>query len=120
MPMALQTLPPLLMSPTETAPPLAEEVATPPFPADAMSVSPVSPPPKNLSCSRVWAAACATPARPTTAPVSAAFTRRFTFSLLTRPGLPGNRGSGRDRGHRPIGPVPDLGLPTHERCRSCR
>ena len=38
MPMALQALPPLLMLPTETAPPLAEAVATPPLPAEATSV----------------------------------------------------------------------------------
>src|SRR5215212_1901472 len=37
-PMALPALPPLLTSPIADAPPLAEEVATPPFPADAISV----------------------------------------------------------------------------------
>src|SRR5215212_7141205 len=119
-PMAFPALPPLLTSPMATAPPLADDVATPPLPAEAMSPVPASPPPKNLSCSRVWAAACATPARPTTAPVTAAFTRRFTFSLLPRPSLPGDRDPGHDRGHRTIGLVPDLVLPTHERCRSCR
>src|SRR5215203_5005741 len=41
--MALQTLPPLLMSPAETAPPLAEAVATSPLPALATSVAPSSP-----------------------------------------------------------------------------
>jgi hypothetical protein len=38
-PMALPALPPLLTSPSWTAPPLAEDVATPPFPADAVSVN---------------------------------------------------------------------------------
>jgi hypothetical protein len=38
-PMALPALPPLLTSPMLTAPPLAAEVATPPFPADAISVN---------------------------------------------------------------------------------
>src|SRR5688572_6621559 len=47
-PMALPALPPLLMSPIDTAPPLAEAVATPPLPADAISVQ-LSPSPKNLS-----------------------------------------------------------------------
>ena len=37
-PMALPALPPLLMSPMDTAPPLADAVATPPLPAEAMSV----------------------------------------------------------------------------------
>src|SRR5262245_26726431 len=36
--MALPALPPLLMSPVLTAPPLAEAVATPPLPAEAVSV----------------------------------------------------------------------------------
>src|SRR5689334_5421028 len=36
-PMALPTLPPLLMSPRLTAPPLAPAVATPPLPADAVN-----------------------------------------------------------------------------------
>src|SRR3954462_14143514 len=36
--MALPALPPLLTSPNETAPPLAEAVATPPLPAEAVSV----------------------------------------------------------------------------------
>src|SRR5215210_9428721 len=40
---ALPALPPELMSWIETAPPLADEVATPPLPEDAMSVPP--PPP---------------------------------------------------------------------------
>src|SRR5918994_7769602 len=112
-PMALPALPPLLMSATETAPPLAEDVATPPFPAEAMSVRPSSPPPKNRS-RRLWADAPATPTRPVAAPAAAAFTRRFTFSLLPRRGQPGDQDPSRDRGHRLIGPVPDLGLPTHE------
>src|SRR5215207_5517450 len=38
-PMALPALPPLLTSPIWTAPPLAEDVATPPLPADAVSVN---------------------------------------------------------------------------------
>src|SRR5215207_9634052 len=48
--MALPALPPLLTSPIATTPPLAADVATPPFPAEAISVScmmvspPVSPP----------------------------------------------------------------------------
>ena len=46
-PMALPALPPLLTSPMETAPPLAEDVATPPLPAEAKSPVPASPPPKN-------------------------------------------------------------------------
>src|SRR5829696_315994 len=47
-PMALPAFPPLLTLPMETAPPLAEAVATPPLPAEAMSVQ-LSPSPKNLS-----------------------------------------------------------------------
>jgi hypothetical protein len=49
-PMALPALPPLLTLPSEAAPPLADDVATPPFPADAVSVNcmmispPMSPP----------------------------------------------------------------------------
>src|SRR5215207_2035583 len=131
-PMALPALPPLLMSATETAPPLADAVATPPFPAEAISVAPASSPPKKRS-RRLWADTPVTPTRPVAAPAAAAFTRRFTFSLLhsrvadtaIRPvhrtcanidvHLPG-----RDRGHRPIGHVPDLRLPTHEVRRSCR
>src|SRR3954451_7145230 len=66
MPMALQTLPPLLMLPAETAPPLAEDVATPPFPAEAVS----------MYC----AATLPTPARPTTAPATTALTCLFTYS----------------------------------------
>src|SRR5215217_6147375 len=42
--MALPALPPLLTSAMETAPPLADALATPPFPADAMSCMMVSPP----------------------------------------------------------------------------
>src|SRR5688572_15443577 len=38
-PMALPALPPLLTSPIWTAPPLADDVATPPLPADAVSVN---------------------------------------------------------------------------------
>jgi hypothetical protein len=38
-PMALPALPPLLTSPIETAPPLADAAATPPFPAEAVSVN---------------------------------------------------------------------------------
>src|SRR5215210_678463 len=38
-PMALPALPPLLTSPIAAAPPLAEVVATPPLPADAISVN---------------------------------------------------------------------------------
>src|SRR5215218_6057525 len=37
-PMALPALPPLLTSPVATAPPLAADVATPPLPAEAISV----------------------------------------------------------------------------------
>src|SRR5215212_6431495 len=121
--MALPALPPLLTSPMETAPPLAEDVATPPLPAEAMSPVPASPPPKNLpwrSARRDWADTPATPTRPAAAPAAAAFTRRFMFSLLPNPGLPGDRNPGYDRGHRPIGLVPDLGLPTHGELRSCR
>src|SRR5215218_4086018 len=46
MPMALPALPPLLTSPSETAPPLAADVATPPLPAEAVSMNcmMVSPP----------------------------------------------------------------------------
>src|SRR5215203_2697747 len=49
MPTALPAFPPLLTSPIATTPPLAADVATPPFPAEAISVScmmtspPVSP-----------------------------------------------------------------------------
>src|SRR5215213_5979767 len=45
-PMAFPALPPLLTLPSEAAPPLAEDVATPPLPADAVSVNcmMVSPP----------------------------------------------------------------------------
>src|SRR5215211_9156351 len=43
--MALPTLPPELMSWIETAPPLADEVATPPLPEDAVSVPSPPPPP---------------------------------------------------------------------------
>src|SRR5688572_1763182 len=68
MPMALQTLPPLLMFPTETAPPLAEAVATPPLPAEAVSMN--------------WADARDTPARPTTVPIAAALKRLFMAPLL--------------------------------------
>src|SRR5829696_2408677 len=118
-PMALPALPPLLTSATETAPPLADDVATPPLPAETTSVGPSSAPPKNRS-RRLWADAPATPTRPVAAPAAAAFTCRFTFSPLTRFGLPGARDPGRDRDHRPIGPVPDLGLLTHEERRSCR
>ena len=42
---ALPALPPELMSCTETAPPLADEVATPPLPADAVSTPSPPPPP---------------------------------------------------------------------------
>src|ERR671912_2016910 len=104
-PMALPALPPLLTSPIPTAPPLADDVATPPLPAEAMSVAPSSPPPKNRS-RRLWADTLVTPTRPVAAPAAAAFTRRFTFSLLTRRGQPGARDPSRDRGHRLIGPVP--------------
>src|SRR5215218_6623950 len=38
-PMALPALPPLLTSPIAAAPPLADAVATPPFPAEAVSVN---------------------------------------------------------------------------------
>src|SRR5262245_2870719 len=38
-PMALPALPPLFTSPIATAPPLAEAVATPPLPAEAVSVN---------------------------------------------------------------------------------
>src|SRR5215216_2404111 len=41
-PMALPALPPLLTSPIDTAPPLAEAVATPPLPAEAISVNCIS------------------------------------------------------------------------------
>ena len=56
-PMALPAFPPLLTLPMETTPPLAEAVATPPLPAEAMSVQ-LSPSPKNLS-RRLYAAASA-------------------------------------------------------------
>src|SRR5690242_11269568 len=46
--MALPALPPLLTSPTETAPPLADEVATPPLPDDATSGLDSSAPKKSL------------------------------------------------------------------------
>src|ERR671913_381872 len=68
MPMALQTLPPLLMFPTETAPPLAEAVATPPLPAEAVSMN--------------RADARDTPARPTNVPIAAAVKRLFMAPLL--------------------------------------
>src|SRR3954467_15241049 len=77
MPMALQTLPPLLMFPTETAPPLAEAVATPPFPAEAVSVN--------------CAAALPTPARPTATPATTALMRLFICSPLLPAGLPSPR-----------------------------
>src|SRR5215210_6823436 len=83
-PMALPALPPLLTSAIETAPPLADDVATPPLPAEAMSPAPESPPPKNLpwrSPRRDWAAAPATPTRLVAAAAAAALTCRFTFSL---------------------------------------
>src|SRR5215211_7721444 len=67
-PMALQALPPLLMSPTETAPPFAEAVATPPLPAEAVSMN--------------WAEARLTAPTPTTAPANAALIRRFMAPLL--------------------------------------
>src|SRR5919107_5890219 len=38
-PMAFPALPPLLTLPSDAAPPLAEDVATPPLPADAVSVN---------------------------------------------------------------------------------
>src|SRR5215218_3130237 len=41
-PMALPALPPLLTSPIATAPPLADAEATPPLPADAVSVNCIS------------------------------------------------------------------------------
>src|SRR3954471_7682347 len=77
MPMALQTLPPLLMFPTETAPPLAEAVATPPFPAEAVS----------MNC----AAALPTPAKPTAAPATTALMRLFICSPLLPAGLRSHR-----------------------------
>src|SRR3954467_6791379 len=46
-PIALPALPPLLTSPKETAPPFALEVATPPLPALATSVSLSSAPKKS-------------------------------------------------------------------------
>src|SRR5262245_26371151 len=86
MPMALQALPPLLTSPMETAPPLAEAVATPPFPAEATSVG-LAPPPKNLSCSRVCAATLAAPASPATVPATAPVMRRVMAPPLLPAGL---------------------------------
>src|SRR5215208_4022546 len=82
-PIALPALPPLLTSPMETAPPLAEAVATPPLPAEAISPEPSSPPPKNLSCSRDWAAASAAARTPAAAPIAAAFTRRLIVLPLS-------------------------------------
>src|SRR5918993_3828111 len=46
-PMALPALPPLLTSPMPTAPPLADDVATPPLPANCMRVSPSVCPPRG-------------------------------------------------------------------------
>src|SRR5262245_14817456 len=69
--MALPALPPLLILPMLTAPPLADAVATPPLPAEAMS--------------EVWAATLVTPRRPAAAP--ARMLRRVfmaaSFSLPT-------------------------------------
>src|SRR5215211_7984359 len=45
-PMAFPALPPLLTSPMPTAPPLADAVATPPFPANCMLVCPPYLPPR--------------------------------------------------------------------------
>src|SRR5829696_5151337 len=73
MPMALQALPPLLMLPTETAPPLAEDVATPPLPAEATSVV-LSPPPKKRS-RNPCAATSVVPRTPAATPIAAAFIR---------------------------------------------
>src|SRR3954452_6615054 len=93
MPMALQTLPPLLMFPTETAPPLAEAVATPPFPAEAVSMN--------------WAAALPTPARPATVPTTTALMRLFICSPL----LPaGHRAHCRPVCRSPSGLAPTLHL----------
>src|SRR4051794_40589382 len=68
MPMALQALPPLLMLPMETAPPLAEAVATPPFPAEAVSIN--------------WAPTLPTPAKPATVPATTALMRLFIMIPL--------------------------------------
>src|SRR5919112_5978658 len=63
-PMAFPALPPLLTLPSETAPPLAADVATPPLPADAVSVNcmmispPMYPPPWVDSHAHPTASGC--------------------------------------------------------------
>src|SRR5215207_8793016 len=78
--MALPAFPPLLTLPMETAPPLDEAVATPPLPAEAMSVQ-LSPSPKNLS-RRLCAAASAVAMTPAAVPIAAAFIRRVIVLTL--------------------------------------